>query len=109
MIALSPLQHEDLNPNQARGGANLPHKFSNAYSSGTESRLDLKPGCKFEFIRWPEVKGKVSKIPEGRSLKFVAKILKRTCTPLKLRATFKTPHKFSEQNMDPPKLKQKLC
>ena len=38
-----------------RGGANMPHRFSNAYSSGTESRIDLKPGCKFEFIRCLEV------------------------------------------------------
>ena len=29
---------------------NLPHKFSNACSSGTESRIDLKPGCKFKFV-----------------------------------------------------------
>ena len=28
--------------------------------------------------------------------------------PLKLRATFKTPPKFWDQNMDPPKLRQKL-
>ena len=43
-----------INPNQA-GGANLPHRFSNAYSSGTESRINLKPGCKFEFICCLEV------------------------------------------------------
>ena len=43
------------NPNPTGGGAYLPHKFSNAYSSGTESRIDLKPGCKFEFIRCLEV------------------------------------------------------
>ena len=29
----------------------MPRKFSNAYSSGTESRIDLNPGCKFEFVR----------------------------------------------------------
>ena len=39
-----------INPNQTGGGANMPHRFSNAYSSGTESRIDLKPGCKFEFV-----------------------------------------------------------
>ena len=33
------------------GGANLPTTFSNAFSSGTESQSDLKPGCKFEFAR----------------------------------------------------------
>ena len=33
------------------GGANKPHRFSNAYSSGTECRIDPKPGCKFEFVR----------------------------------------------------------
>ena len=38
-----------------RGGANMPHRFSNAYSSGTISRIDLKPGCKFEFVRCLEV------------------------------------------------------
>ena len=44
------------NPNPTGGGgANFPHKFSNAHSSGTESRIDLKPGCKFEFIRCLEV------------------------------------------------------
>ena len=46
------------NPNQAGGaggGANMPHRLSNAYSFGTESRIDLKPGCKFKFIRCFEV------------------------------------------------------
>ena len=39
------------NSNPTRGGgANFPHKFSNAHSSGTESRIDLKLGCKFEFV-----------------------------------------------------------
>ena len=34
------------NPNQTGGGGgNLPQKFSNTYSSGTESRIFLKPGC----------------------------------------------------------------
>ena len=33
------------------GGANMPHRFSNAYSSGTKCRIDPKPGCKFEFVR----------------------------------------------------------
>ena len=33
------------------GGANMPHRFSNAYSSGTECRIYPKPGCKFEFVR----------------------------------------------------------
>ena len=38
--------------NPARGGgANMPHSFSNAYTSGTECRIDLKPGCKFELVR----------------------------------------------------------
>ena len=43
----------DFNHNHTAGGggANLPPKFSNAYSSGTESRIDLKLGRKFEFIR----------------------------------------------------------
>ena len=43
------------NPNQTGGGANLPPKFSNAYSSGTESRIDLTAGCKFEFVPCLEV------------------------------------------------------
>jgi len=56
-----------LNPNQAGGGANLPHRFSNAYSSGTEIRIDLKPGCKFKFVRCLEtyVKKLVSFDHEG--------------------------------------------
>ena len=29
----------------------MPHRFSNAYSSGTKGRIDLKPGCKFNFVR----------------------------------------------------------
>ena len=29
-------------------GANMPNKFSSAYTSGTECRID--PGCKFEFV-----------------------------------------------------------
>ena len=29
----------------------MPHRFSNAYSSGTECRIYPKPGCKFEFVR----------------------------------------------------------
>ena len=33
------------------GGANMPHSFSNAYTSGTECRMDLKPGCKFKLVR----------------------------------------------------------
>ena len=33
------------------GGANMPHNYSNAYTSGTECRIDLKPGCKFELVR----------------------------------------------------------
>ena len=33
------------------GGANMPTRFSNAYTSGTECRIDLKPGCKFELVR----------------------------------------------------------
>ena len=28
----------------------MPHSFSNAYTSGTECRIDLKPGCKFFFL-----------------------------------------------------------
>ena len=40
-----------VNHNPAGGGANMPHSFSNAYISGTECRIDLKPGCKFEFVR----------------------------------------------------------
>ena len=28
----------------------MPHRFSNAYTSGTEYRIDLKPGCKFKFV-----------------------------------------------------------
>ena len=28
----------------------MPHSFSNAYTSGTECRIDLKPGCKFKFV-----------------------------------------------------------
>ena len=38
-----------------RGGANMPQRFSNTYSSGTEHQIDLKPGSKFEFIRCLEV------------------------------------------------------
>ena len=38
-----------------QGGINFPPKFSNDYSSGTESPIDLKPGCNFEFIRCLEV------------------------------------------------------
>ena len=40
--------------NLGGGGANMPHSFSAAYSSGTECRIDLKLGCKFEFVRWLE-------------------------------------------------------
>ena len=29
----------------------MPHRFSNAYSSGTECRIYSKPGCKFEVVR----------------------------------------------------------
>ena len=29
----------------------MPHSFSNAYTSGTECRIDLKPGCKFKLVR----------------------------------------------------------
>ena len=29
----------------------MPHSFSNAYTSGTECPIDLKPGCKFKFLR----------------------------------------------------------
>ena len=42
-----------LNPNPTRGGAYFPHKFSNAYSSGTDSWIDLKSGC--NFVRCLEV------------------------------------------------------
>ena len=47
------LQLLRLNPNQAGGGggANMPHRFSNAYSSGTKGRIDLNPGCTFKFVR----------------------------------------------------------
>ena len=50
-----------------QGGANMPQRFSNAYSSGTESRIDLKPGCKFKFVRCLEtyVKKLVSFDHEG--------------------------------------------
>ena len=33
----------------------MPHSFSNAYTSGTECPIDLKPGCKFELVRCQEV------------------------------------------------------
>ena len=33
-----------------RQGANLPSLFSNAYPTGTVSQIDLKPGCKFEYV-----------------------------------------------------------
>ena len=42
------------NPYQTGDGLNMPTKFSNAYSSGTECRIDLKPGCKFELVRCPK-------------------------------------------------------
>ena len=29
----------------------MPHRFLNAYSSGTKSPIDLKPGCKFKFVQ----------------------------------------------------------
>ena len=29
----------------------MPHSFSNAYTSGTECRIDLKPDWKFELVR----------------------------------------------------------
>ena len=37
------------------GYANLPLTFSKAYSSGTKSRIDLKLGWQFVFVRWLEV------------------------------------------------------
>ena len=45
----------------------MPPRFSNAYSSGTESRIDLKLGCKFKFVRCLEtyVKKLVSLDHEG--------------------------------------------
>ena len=30
---------------------NMPNSFLNAYISGTEWRINLKPGCKFELVR----------------------------------------------------------
>ena len=44
-------ESKDFNPNPPEGvGANMPHSFSNAYFSGTECRIDPKPGCKFELV-----------------------------------------------------------
>ena len=33
----------------------MPTSFSNNYKSGTECRIDLKPGCKFNLVRCPKV------------------------------------------------------
>ena len=41
--------------NQSGGWANMPTRFSNTYTSGTECRIDLKPGCKLELFRCPKV------------------------------------------------------
>ena len=53
-IIQQTLNFNPFNPNQA-GGGKYAHRFSNSYSSGTECRIDLKPGCIFEFIRCLEV------------------------------------------------------
>ena len=49
------------------------------------------------------LKGRYKKKPRRPQNPDPLKILKRTCTPLKLRETIKTPPKFWEQNMDTPK------
>ena len=37
-------------PNQAGGGQICPPVGKTLYISGTKSRIDLKPGCKFKFV-----------------------------------------------------------
>ena len=40
-----------VNPNQGGGGQICPPPLGkNLYISGTKSRIDLKPGCKFKFV-----------------------------------------------------------
>ena len=39
-----------LNPNQAGGGQICPPVEKTLNISGTKSRIDLKPGCKFKFV-----------------------------------------------------------
>ena len=57
----------DFNPNQTKGGAKWPTGFEKSYFSGTKGRIDLKPGCKFKFVRCLEtyVKKLVSLDHEG--------------------------------------------
>ena len=42
------------------GGGDISHKFSNAYSSGTECPIDPKPSCKFEFVYCLKVSKKLT-------------------------------------------------
>ena len=49
-----------LNPNQVGGGADLPLGWKNLYTPGTKSPIDLKPGCKFKFVRYGHIKKKIS-------------------------------------------------
>ena len=41
---------ETFNPNQAGGGQICPPVGKTLNISGTKSRIDLKPGCKFKFV-----------------------------------------------------------
>ena len=45
------------------GGANMPHRFSNAYSSGTDSRIDLKNWQILSFLK------EISQFFQSKSLK----------------------------------------
>ena len=42
--------HELLTLIRRGGGADLPPLGKTLYISGTKSRIDLKPGCKFKFV-----------------------------------------------------------
>ena len=46
----------------------MPTTFQNACSSGTESWIDLKPRCKFEFVRCLEVYTKFTNLDHQRAL-----------------------------------------
>ena len=51
----NPTTENFFNPNQVGGGAKWPAGNLKNYFSATGCPIDLKPGCKFEFIRCLEV------------------------------------------------------
>ena len=40
-----------VNPNQVGGGGQMAHRVLEILYLWSKSRIDLKPGCKFKFVR----------------------------------------------------------